>query len=65
MVIKKKRELRGIQLNGNINYPVLYISGEFKELIVDCYLGSLVITRDELLTYLEKRQTTSAADKLR
>lgn len=53
---KKKRALRGIQIKlapGHVKYV-----SPIEEMTVDCHLGSLVITRDELLQYLEDRESS-------
>ena len=55
MSTKKKRKFRGIQVNLIKAAPGYYKGGEIRDLTVDCHLGSLVITKDELLGYLENR----------
>jgi len=58
-------KIRGIQITSD--YPatmtqggrmldITYIKSP-KNIIVDCKLGSLVITPDELVSYLEKRES--------
>lgn len=48
-----KKQLRGIQITYQRN-NVIYLP-DVKEMTVDCHLGSLIITKKELLDYLEKR----------
>ena len=54
-----KREFRGIQIKAKSlfipKHTVYYIS-DVLEMTVDCHLGSLIITKDELLDYLEQRE---------
>ncbi len=52
---KKKREFRGIQVN-------YYTEKQFQDLTIDCHLGSLIVTKDDLLDYLEQRETDSWRD---
>lgn len=52
---KKKRELRGIQVNAGVACRY-FTEEQFRDLIVGCHLGSLIITKDELLDYLEQRE---------
>ena len=61
-----KRELRGIQIVapykfgcGNVSYHE-----DFKQMTVDCHLGSLIVTADDLLDYLKKRNTRQEQNKL-
>jgi predicted DNA-binding protein (UPF0251 family) len=48
-----KKQLKGIQISYEES-EVIYI-WDVEEMTVDCHLGSLIITKDELLDYLEKR----------
>ena len=51
---KKKREFRGIQVNAGAD--TVYIFGkDMSDLMVDCHLGSIILTKDEILDYLEQR----------
>ena len=63
---KKKREFHGIQINslaGEILEPIvdeesspatIYIYGDkVRDLTIDCHLGSIILTKDEILDYLE------------
>ena len=56
---KKKRELRGIKINYPSGWPVYFEGIQFERMTVDCHLGSLIITKNELLDYLEKRKEQS------
>jgi len=54
----KKRELRGIQVNPDLHYsgsPYYHKGDQIRDLTIDCHLGSLVLTKDEILDYLEQR----------
>jgi hypothetical protein len=48
-----KRKLKGIQIS-YAKFRVIYIQ-DVEKMTVDCHLGSLIITKNELLDYLEKR----------
>ena len=58
---KKKREFRGFQVNpikieGHWADTFYYKNEQFRDLTVDCHLGSLVLTKEDILDLLEQRE---------
>ena len=63
----KKRELRGIQVNPDLHYsgfPYYHKGEQIRDLTVDCHLGSMVLTKDEILDYLEQREINGKLKEL-
>ncbi len=52
---KKKRELRGIRMNSENRTSYHHLDESFLDLTVDCHLGSLVITKSEILDHFENK----------
>jgi len=52
--IAMKRELRGVQVTCKAG---VYYLHEIESITIDCHLGSLILTKDELLNYLENRNS--------